>query len=143
MAFREVIDLDLPQILSRLRLRYSVSRKITRKRALVKQLYNALHDLLIKVITAIKKSRGKVQDLRSLFVRLKGIADLDVNIIEAKEVIRVLIRQMYTFSSTSNLDTVLRSSILELSLKAYLPEAISKVGRYYSATSELVCAARH
>ncbi|KAH8661693.1 hypothetical protein BGZ60DRAFT_413736 [Tricladium varicosporioides] len=28
-------------------------------------------------------------------------------------------------------------------LKAYLPQAVSKLGRCYSATSELICAARH
>ncbi|KAH6718710.1 hypothetical protein BKA61DRAFT_570770 [Leptodontidium sp. MPI-SDFR-AT-0119] len=36
-----------------------------------------------------------------------------------------------------------RTATIEPSLKAYLPEAIGKLGRYYSAASELVCAARH
>jgi hypothetical protein len=77
-----------------------------------------------------------VRDLRSLFVRLESI-------IEAKEIVEVLVRQMYTFSLTSNLGTALRTSILEPSLKVYLLEAISKVGCYYSATSTLICAIRH
>jgi hypothetical protein len=33
--------------------------------------------------------------------------------------------------------------MIDPTLKAYLLEAIGKLGRYYSATSELVCAARH
>jgi hypothetical protein len=33
--------------------------------------------------------------------------------------------------------------MIEPTLKAYLPEAIGKLGRYYSATSELVYATRH
>ncbi|CZR58861.1 uncharacterized protein PAC_08753 [Phialocephala subalpina] len=143
IAFREVVDLDLPRILSRLRSRHSSSRKIAGKRALVEQLHDALHDSSIRVTTAIKENRREVRDLRSLFVRLEGIADLDANIIEAKEVVGVLVKQMYAFSSTSNLGAALRNSTLEPSLKTYLPEAIGKLGRYYSATSELVCAARN
>jgi hypothetical protein len=33
--------------------------------------------------------------------------------------------------------------MIDLTLKAYLLEAVGKLGRYYSATSELVCAVRH
>jgi hypothetical protein len=32
--------------------------------------------------------------------------------------------------------------MLEPTLKQYLPEAIGKLARYYSATFELICAAR-
>jgi hypothetical protein len=91
----------------------------------------------------MEKSRREVRALRSLFIRLEGISDLDANMIEAKEVLGVLVKQMYAFSSTSNLGMALRNSTLEPSLKTHLPEAIGKLGRYYSATSELVCAARH
>lgn len=52
-------------------------------------------------------------------------------------------KQIYTFSSIINLGTALRNSTLELSLKTYLPEAVGKLGRYYSATSELVYAVRN
>jgi hypothetical protein len=126
-----------------LRLYYSASRKIAKKQALVEQIHDALHDLSIRVIIVIKKSRDKIRDLRSLFVRLKGIADLDVNIIEAKEMIKVLVKQLYIFSSTSNLGIAFRNSILEPSLQIYLLEVICKIGRYYSATFEFVYTARH
>jgi hypothetical protein len=50
---------------------------------------------------------------------------------------------MHAFSLATNLSVVLQTTRVEPSLKAYLPEAIGKLGRYYSATCELVCAARH
>jgi hypothetical protein len=52
------------------------------------------------------------------------------------------VRQIHAFSLATNLGAAFQTSMLDPSLKAYLPEAIGKLGRYYSATSELICAAR-
>jgi hypothetical protein len=49
---------------------------------------------------------------------------------------------MHAFSLAVNLGASLQTSVINPSLKTYLPEAIGKVGRYYSATLELVYAAR-
>jgi hypothetical protein len=51
----------------------------------------------------IEESRREVHDPRSRFDRLEGIADLNANIVEAKEVVGVLLTQIYTFSLTINL----------------------------------------
>lgn len=54
-----------------------------------------------------------------------------------------ILKQMHAFSQAVNLSEALRTSTIEPTLKEYLPDAVGKLGRYYSATSELVCAARH
>jgi hypothetical protein len=97
----------------------------------------------IKVTASIKESRSKAQELQSLFIRLERILDLNARMIEAEEVVRTIVRQLHAFSLSTNLGKALQTSMLEPSLKAHLPEAIGKVGRYYSTTFELVCAARH
>jgi hypothetical protein len=103
LAFREVVDLDLPRILTRLRSRHSASKRIVGKRPLVEQLHDALHHSSIRVTMRIEESRREVHDPRSRFDRLEGIADLNANIVEAKEVVGVLLTQIYTFSLTINL----------------------------------------
>jgi len=74
------------------------------------------------------------------------IIDPNAEIIEVEGVVEVvgeIVKQIHAFSLTTDLGLALRTSMIEPTSKAYLPEAIGKLGRYYSATSELVCAARH
>lgn len=59
------------------------------------------------------------------------------------EVVGEIVKQAHAFSLATNLSRALQTSIIKLSLKAYLLKAIRKLGRYYSTTSKLVCAARH
>jgi hypothetical protein len=66
--------------------------------------------------------------------------------IKAEGVVKVvgkIVKQVHAFSLATYLSRALQTSMIDPSLKAYLPEAIGKLGRYYSAASELVCAARH
>jgi hypothetical protein len=58
-------------------------------------------------------------------------------------VVGEIVKQVHAFSLATDLSRALQTSIIDPTLKAYLPEAIGKLGRYYSATSEPVCAARH
>lgn len=51
-------------------------------------------------------------------------------------------KEAYKFTRENNLSTALQNFSGDPSLKKYLPEAIGKLARYYSAASELVCAAR-
>jgi hypothetical protein len=59
------------------------------------------------------------------------------------EVVGEIVKQVHIFSLATDLGLALQTLMIELSLKAYLPETIGKLGQYYSATSELVCTARH
>jgi hypothetical protein len=147
VAFREVISLDLDRILSCLRSRYTKNtRKTAGRRPLIKHLHDAIHSRSIKATKTLKESRRRVRDLQSLFARLKGIADLNTEIIEAErvaEVVGEIVKQIHAFSLATNLGLALQTSKIEPTLKAYLLKAISKLGRYYSATSELVYATKH
>jgi hypothetical protein len=60
---------------------------------------------------------------------------------EAHEVVEEIIKQAHEFPLVT-LGVALQSSMLELTLKQYLLEAIGKLARYYSTTFELVCATR-
>ena len=143
-AFREVVSLDFHRILSRLRSRHAkCTRKTAGKRPLIEQLHDAIYTRSIKETASIKEGRSKARELRSLFIRLESIPDLNAGMIEAEEVVGTIVRQLHAFSLSTNLGQALKTSMLNPSLKAHLPEAIGKVGRYYSATFELVCAARH
>ena len=146
-AFREVVSLDLERILSRLRSRHAKStRKTAGKRPLIAQLHDAIHSRSIKATKTIEEGRRRVQDLQSLFARLESIIDPSAEIIEVEGVVEVvgeIVKQIHAFSLATDLGLALRTSMIDPSLKAYLSEAVGKLGRYYSATSELVCAARH
>jgi hypothetical protein len=69
------------------------------------------------------------------------MSDLHAETGEAHEVVGEIIKQAHEFPLVT-LSAALQSSMLEPTLKQYLPEAIGKLARYYSATFELVCAAR-
>ena len=144
MAFREIVKLDFYRILSRLRSTHAKStRKTARKRPLIEHLHNAIHDRSIKATTAIQQSRRRARDLQGLFARLESLTDLNAEIIEAEEVLGEIVKEIHALSLAANLGAALQASVTDPTLKAYLPEAIGKLGRYYSATSELVCAARY
>ncbi len=146
-AFREVVSIDLERILSRLRSRHAKgTRKTAGKRPLIAQLHDAIHSRSIKATETIEEGRRRVQYLQSLFARLESITDPSAEIIEVEgvmEVVGEIVKQIHAFSLATDLGLALRTSMIDPSLKAYLPEAVGKLGRYYSATSELVCAARH
>lgn len=134
--------MDLDRILSRLRSRHLRTRKTFGRRPLIEHLSHAIHNESIRATTAVKECREKAQDLQNLFTTLESTG-LHTEIDKAEEIIIEIVRQAYTFSIHTNLDAVLRAATVDPTLKKYLPEAIGKLGRYYSATSELVCAARH
>lgn len=146
-AFREIVSLDLDRILSRLRSRHATrTRKTAGKRPLIEQLHDAIHSRSVRATKILEESRRRVRDLQSLFARLESIINPTAEIIKADGVVEVvgeIVKQVHAFSLATDLSRALQTSMIDPSLKAYLPEAIGKLGRYYSAASELVCAARH
>jgi hypothetical protein len=81
-------------------------------------------------------------DLQDLFTKLEGISDINTERAQAHDLIGEIVKQAHEFTLATNLSGALQESKLDPSLKKYLPEAIGKLSRYYSATSKLVCAAR-
>jgi hypothetical protein len=56
------------------------------------------------------------------------MTDLNTEIIEAEGVVGEIVKQIHVFSLATNLGAALQTSILDPTLKIYLPEAISKLG---------------
>jgi hypothetical protein len=61
---------------------------------------------------------------------------------EVQCIIEEILKAAYEFTLETDLTAGLQNSVLDRDLKIYLLVAIGKLGRYYSAASELVCAAR-
>ncbi|MCJ1386335.1 hypothetical protein MMC17_009461 [Xylographa soralifera] len=144
--FRQVVVLDLYRILSRLQSRHRKTWKTTGRPALITQLHKAINDKSVKARSGLTKSsleagRDRARALHALFTKLESMSDLHAETGEAHEVVGEIIKQAHEFPLVT-LGAALQSSMLEPTLKQYLPEAIGKLARYYSATFELVCAAR-
>jgi hypothetical protein len=89
-----------------------------------------------------KTGRDRARNLQVLFTKLEKISDLDAEKIGAQRLIGEIVEEAYEFSVATDLQAALEQSTLNPSLKKYLQEAISKLGKYFSAVSDLVCAAR-
>jgi hypothetical protein len=85
--------------------------------------------------------RGQAKDLEALFVRLEGISDNSANATEMGEVLEEIVRKAYDFPS-NDLTLALQDVPENPSLKNHLPNAISKLGCYFSVSCKLVYAAR-
>lgn len=145
--FQQVVSLDTPRILSRLRSRHAKSsRKTAGKPAVIKQLGEILRNGSVRARPGLPQPnlsamRAQANDLEALFARLEGISDKSTNAAEMREVLEEIIRKAHVFPA-SDLTTTLQDVPENPSLKNHLPTAIGKIGRYFAVSCELVCAAR-
>jgi hypothetical protein len=145
--FREIVILDFQRILSRLRSRHAKSRKAFGKRAIIAQLNEVISHESIKARQSITKKKLKAlremaRSLEDLFVKLECISDSSANTSILQQILQDIVKGSYEFTIAANLGTVIENFSGNPSLKKHLPEAIGKLGRYYAASVELVCAAR-
>jgi len=85
----------------------------------------------------------KIKTLKALFMKLEDIQEHSAASSEVQDVAMELITQMHDLASQTKLNLALNSSKrLNPELKTFLPEAVGKLGRYYSISYELVCVAR-
>ena len=139
--------LDFRRILSRLRSRHAKSHKSFGKRAIIAQLNEVISHESIKARQGITKKKLKAlremaRSLENLFVKLECISDPPANTSILQQILQEIVKGSYEFTIAANLGTVIESFSGNPSLKKHLPEAIGKLGRYYVASVELVCAAR-
>lgn len=80
--------------------------------------------------------------LQSLFTRLESIPDPSTSDTQVQEIIRNIVLTAHKLTVEIDLSEALHTFSGDPNLKKHLPEAVGKLGRYYSAASELVCAAR-
>jgi OTT_1508-like deaminase len=146
---RQVVLLDLKRILSRLRSRHAQKTQRTKgKQALISLLCTSIQDKSIRPKSGVTCSkidglRSKVTDLEALFDKIESIENLGESKEFVQDILVRIVQQAHEIAHGNELRSVLQTSgILSPSLKAYLPEALGKVGRYYSASLELICAAR-
>lgn len=147
--FRCIVTLDYYRILSRLRSRHA--KKTSRNKSkpiLITLLDTAVQDPSIRpspAITVMELAdvRRKLKTLKSLFTKFEDIQEHSAASSMVQDVAMELITQMHDLASQTKLKLALDSSkTLNPELKLFLPEAVGKLGRYYSISYELVCVAR-
>ena len=146
--FRQIVTLDEPRILSRLRSSHAKrSRKTEGKPELPPLLSRAVHDESIvghdetarSLITSIRSNAIGLAQRFSDFERARG--NDSPSTVSQDLLIEILI-EIDKFD-VDGLQTVLAMSCtLDPSLKAYLPQAMSKIGGYYRIACDLIDAAR-
>ncbi|KAL8766740.1 MAG: hypothetical protein Q9209_006562 [Squamulea sp. 1 TL-2023] len=146
--FRQIVMLDEPRILSRLRSRHAVRSPKTRgKPSLLPLLSKTIHDPSIHERDGVtKNSLTSVQSyskqLSERFADFEEVRDCDSTKNASLNVLVDVLILISGFDIVS-LQTVLESSsLLDPSLKAYLPLALSKLGRYHRTACDLIDAAR-
>lgn len=147
--FRCIVTLDYFCILSRLRSRHAKKTSRNRDKPVLLTLLNtSTHDQSIQssrnvTISELQIVRTKVNALEALFKRFEDIPEHSAASPEVQDVAMDLITRMHDLTSQMKFKSALESSsTLDPGLKSFLPEAVGKLGRYYSVSYELVCAAR-
>ena len=85
----------------------------------------------------------KIKNLRALFMKFEDIQEHSAASSVVQDMAMQLISQMHDLASQTKLKLALNSSkTLNPELKIFLPEAVEKLGRYYSISYELVCVVR-
>ena len=106
------------------------------------QLHEVINDPTATAGPTLEESRRRAQYLKALFVELESLANNRMASSEVQGIVGQIVTQVHTFLSAIDLETGLQNLPIEQSLKKHLPLALGKLARYYSATCELVCAAR-
>ena len=144
------MTLDYSRILTRLRSRHAKSfkryfDKSRRPRLLL--LHAAIHDASVLPTRSISQGvlediRSRATDLKDLFTSLEDILANPQALPAGKRRIINILKQAHELISQTNIKAALENSRLDATLKESLPEAVGKVGRYYSVSRDLVRMAR-
>ncbi|KAL2039804.1 hypothetical protein N7G274_007204 [Stereocaulon virgatum] len=147
--FRRIVTLDYCHILSRLRSRHAKKTSRSKdKPVLIALLDTAVQDQSIQpspdiTVMELADILRKVKTLKSLFIKFEEIQGHAAASSVVQDVTMELLTQMHDLASQTKLILALDSSkTLIPELEKSLPEAVGKLGRYYSISCELVCVAR-
>lgn len=147
--FRCIVTLDYCRILSRLRSRHA--KKTSRSKGkpmLITLLDTAIQDQSVQpspniTVMELTDVLIKIKTLKALFMKFEDIQEHSAASSVVQDVAMELISQMHDLASYTKFKLALNSSkTLYPELKRFLPEAVEKLGRYYSISCELVCIAR-
>ncbi len=147
--FRCIVTLDYFRILSRLRSRHAKKTSRNKDKPVLFTLLNtSIHDQSIQsslnvTISELQVVRVKINVLETLFKRFEDIPEHSVTSPQIQDVAMDLITRIHDLASQTKFKWALKSSSrLDPGLKSFLPEAVGKLGRYYSISYELVCVVR-
>ncbi|KAL9124814.1 MAG: hypothetical protein Q9217_005900 [Psora testacea] len=147
--FRCIVTLDYCRILSRLRSRHAKkSSRNKGKPVLITLLDTAIRDQSIQpspniTVMELADVLTKIKTLKALFMKFEDIQEHSAASSVVQDGAMELITQMHDLASQTKFKLALNSSrTLNPELKTFLPEAVGKLGRYYSISYELVCVAR-
>lgn len=147
--FRCIVTLDYCRILSRLRSKHAKkSSRSKGKSVLITLLDTAIREQSIKpspniTVMELADILTKITILKSLFLKFEDIQEHSAASSAVQDAAMELITQMHSLASSTKLELALNSSkALDPELKRFLPEAVGKLGRYYSICRDLVCIAR-
>ncbi|KAI9786770.1 MAG: hypothetical protein M1835_002969 [Candelina submexicana] len=147
--FRQVVTLDYAKILARLRSKHA-KRNIRRigKPPLLIVLNDAIHNMSIRprgTLTEhnLEDIRTRTKQLRSLFLELEDTPSINADSSTVQDLLMSIAEQTHELFSMTRFEEALSLfGTNDLVLKNSLREGPGKVGRYYSASYELICAAR-
>ncbi|KAL9630552.1 MAG: hypothetical protein Q9204_004664, partial [Flavoplaca sp. TL-2023a] len=145
--FRTIVTLDEPRILSRLRSKHAArTRKTSGKPELLRLLNTTIHDKSLTSRDRLTKAR--ILRLQASALQLwKDFCNFEISRGSGDaagtscDILLALLIRISEFDVAS-LQIVLRSSTVDPSIKYSLPVAISKIGRYYNITCDLIDASR-
>ncbi|KAL8800871.1 MAG: hypothetical protein Q9200_007111 [Gallowayella weberi] len=144
--FRQVVILDESRILSRLRSRHAArTRKTIGKPKLLPLLDETVHNQSFHSSGKLKETnlaliQSSTRQLSTKFSEFEAARQCDSSKNASRDILLDLLAQIGQFD-VSSLQTALESSP-DRNLKEWLPQSISKIGRYYQITCDLVDAAR-
>ena len=144
----QIVALDAKRIMSRLRSRYAArTRKTAGKPPLADSLLRSISDpsirIGIKAVVNLKRIQSQSGSFSETFARFEASYDGHEAPNIPLAILADLLRQAFEFDTRSLRIALNTSSTIDPSLKVYLPEAISKLGRYYSIANDLIDAARN
>ena len=148
LLLQEIVALDYPRILSRLRSKHAtISRKTEGKKPLVVLLENAIHQLPARAQNRkarLPELRSRAAELAAFFHRFEALSRNDATSNIGYLMIADIVESAHKLTLHGGLtDALQRSTILDPSLAEALPIAIRKVGRYYRISRDLIDAARN
>ncbi len=146
--FRQIVTLDEPRILSRLRSRHTPkAQKVKGRPQLLPSLSRAVHDESIfgrdksakSLIASIQSSSKELSQSFSDFEIARGNDSL---ISASKDMLVEILTQIEHFDVDGLSRVLAMSQTINPNLKAYFPRAMSKIGRYFCIARDLINAAR-
>ena len=143
--FRCIVTFDYCRILSRLRSRHAkLALRSKGKPELIALLDTTIRDQSIQpspnvTVMELADILRKTETLKALFTKFENIQEHCAASSMVQDTAMELITQMHDLVSHTKLKLALNSSkTINPELKKFLPEAVGKLGRYYSISYELV-----